>query len=88
MSPRADVSCAAEQVGTGLVLSIKPNPAVLAGDVWRPEAAREEVASLLAQARGCVVELIMKDVSTVRYEPWRLWEWSRIAVQVAQEAAG
>jgi hypothetical protein len=29
-------------------------------------------------------EVIMKDVSTVRYEPKRLWEWERIAMEVVQ----
>ncbi len=87
MSPLADVASAANQVGTGLVLSIKPNPAILAGDAWRPEVARQELAHLLAQARGCICEIIMKDVSTVRYDPPRLWEWARIAKEVAAEAA-
>ncbi len=30
------------------------------------------------------IELIMKDISTVRYEPQRLWEWSRIAMELAE----
>ncbi len=50
----------------GLVLSIKPNPAILAGDVWRPEVAQQELRDLLRQASGCITEVIMKDVSTVR----------------------
>jgi hypothetical protein len=29
----------------------------------------------------CHVEFIMKDISTVRYEPQRLWEWARIATE-------
>jgi hypothetical protein len=33
------------------------------------------------------VELIMKDISTVRYQPQHLWEWARIAVEVAEEFA-
>jgi hypothetical protein len=33
------------------------------------------------------VEIIMKDISTVRYRPQALWEWARIAVEVAQEYA-
>jgi hypothetical protein len=31
------------------------------------------------------VEIIMKDISTVRYQPRRLWEWADIAGQVARE---
>jgi hypothetical protein len=37
----------------------------------------------LETARGCHIEIIMKDVSTVRYQPQRLWEWEKIAMQVA-----
>ena len=35
----------------------------------------------------CHVELIMKDISTVRYQPQRLWEWAAIAMEVAEEFA-
>jgi len=27
----------------------------------------------------------MKDISTVGYDPKRLWDWARIAAEVAQE---
>ena len=37
--------------------------------------------------RRCHVELIMKDISTVRYQPQRLWEWAAIASEVAEEFA-
>jgi hypothetical protein len=30
----------------------------------------------------------MKDISTVKYQPQRLWEWVRIASEIADEAAG
>lgn len=29
----------------------------------------------------------MKDISTVRYQPQRLWEWSRFAMEVAEQFA-
>ena len=29
----------------------------------------------------------MKDISTVRYQPQRLWEWAAIAREVAEEFA-
>jgi len=29
----------------------------------------------------------LKDISTVRYHPERLWEWSEIAMEVANEFA-
>ena len=39
---------------------------------------------LLDKTRGCVVEVIMKDISTVRDEPRRLREWADIAMDVVQ----
>jgi hypothetical protein len=49
--------------------------------------AREQLVEFLEASRGCHVELIMKDISTVRYEPQRLWEWESIAMEVAEEYA-
>jgi hypothetical protein len=31
---------------------------------------------------GCPLELILKDISTVKYEPRRLWRWAEIAMDV------
>ncbi len=73
-----------DQVGTGYVLSRKPNPAIFAAGAWDPARARADLEEFLDQARGCHVELIMKDISTVRYEPRRLWEWAEIAVETAE----
>ncbi|MEN6534042.1 MAG: hypothetical protein ABFD89_10295, partial [Bryobacteraceae bacterium] len=86
-SPWCNIPRLLNKVGTDYVLSRKPNPAVLAWDDWRPEQAREDMRTFLEAARGCHVELIMKDISTVRYQPQRLWEWARIAMEVAEEFA-
>ena len=83
-TPWADTVRMVEQVGTDYVLSRKPNPAVFATDEWHPERARRELRDFLEKARGCHVELIMKDISTVRYQPQRLWEWATIAMEEAQ----
>ena len=84
MSPWADVAGTVEQVGTRYVLSIKPSPAILAGDDWSPQRARSDLENTLKQAQGCASEIIMKDISTVRRDPHRLWEWARLAVDVAE----
>ena len=87
MSPWVDVGLAAEQIGADYVFSFKPSPAVLAEDTWRPEYARSLLSDALDRARGCRIEIIMKDVSTVRYEPHRLWEWQQIAMETVQDFA-
>ncbi len=84
-TPWADTARMVDQVGTGYVLSRKPNPAVFATDEWHPDRARQELRRFLEQARGCHTELIMKDISTVRYQPQRLWEWATMAMEEAQD---
>jgi hypothetical protein len=88
VSPWCKTACAIEALGGKYVLSRKPNPAILAEDVWHPERARKAIREFLDATEGkCHVELIMKDISTVRYQPQRLWEWSQIAMEEAERAA-
>ncbi|HOQ29735.1 MAG TPA: hypothetical protein PLH36_13435, partial [Armatimonadota bacterium] len=67
------------------VLSRKPNPAFLAAETWDPAAVERDLRETRdACARhNCPLEFILKDISTVRYQPQRLWEWSEIAMRVA-----
>jgi len=81
MSPWIKIGRAVEGVGADYVFSHKPSPAILAENHWRPDQARTQLAEVLAGARDCRVEIIMKDISTVRYEPQRLWEWETIAME-------
>ena len=85
MSPWIDPARAAGVVRDEYVFSHKPNPAILAEDRWRPDQARKELLDVLEPARDCRVELIMKDISTVRYDPRRLWDWETIAMEVAEQ---
>lgn len=81
VSPWSDIRKVSEELGGDYALSIKPNPAILAEDSWHPERARAEIREMLDQTGPeCHVELILKDISTVRYEPQRLWEWADIAM--------
>lgn len=87
MSPWADIDKTVAGVGTDFVLSWKPNPAILAEENWDPARARAEIRDALQRTRGLAVEIIMKDISTVNYEPRRLWEWAAIAVEEAEAFA-
>lgn len=90
MSPWIDVRRGAEQIGSDFVFSRKPSPAFLAGDVWHSEAVEKDLRETLdaCRANGCPCELILKDISTVNYEPQRLWEWNTIAARLVREYAG
>jgi hypothetical protein len=89
MSPWIDKEKAAEAIAGDYVFSFKPSPALLAKERWNPEEARQELETMLEIAKryGCRVEIIMKDISTVHFEPQRLWEWARIASEVTERYA-
>ena len=75
------------KIGAGFVFSRKPSPAFLAFDSWEPEAIEKElqVTYDTCARYGCPVEFILKDISTGRYQPQRLWQWSDIAMKVARQ---
>ena len=89
MSPWVDFPKAAESVGDQFIFAWKPNPAFLAYDKWHPELVRKDISEKLAiaAANGCIMEIHLKDISTVRYEPRRLTEWNQIAQECAAEYA-
>ena len=87
VSPWCNTERIVEKVGRDYVMSRKPSPAIVAEDTWQPQRARKELRDFLERARGCHVELILKDISTVRRDPHRLWQWARIAGEVAEECA-
>jgi len=87
ISPWADKEEAAQNIGNDYVISLKPSPAIFAADVWDPEEARKQLLTDLEKTRGCIVEVIMKDISTCRNHPQRLWEWAKIAQEVTEQFA-
>jgi hypothetical protein len=84
ISPFADVERSAEQIGHDFVFSRKPSPFVPASDEWDPGRVEEDLRAAIAACdrHGCPLELILKDLSTVRHRPERLWEWAAIAMRL------
>ncbi len=89
MSPWINVDEAVATVGDRYVFSYKPSPAVFAEETWHLDKARRDLETVLtkAKAHDCIVEVIMKDISTMRHQPQRLWEWAAMAAEVTQEYA-
>jgi hypothetical protein len=83
VSPWSDTHRAISSFGDQYVLSRKPSPAVFVQ--WDPDEARRQLTDFRDAAKGCHTEFIMKDISTVQYHPERLWEWARLAMEVAGE---
>lgn len=86
MSPWVDVHRGAEAIGRDFVFSRKPSPAFVATDSFDEEAVRADLRETLdaCRATGSPVELILKDISTVRYEPQRLWRWAETARELVE----
>ena len=61
-------------VGNQYLISYKPSPAIFAEDKWNPQKARLSLVEALEKTIGCNVEVILQDISTLRYQPQRLWE--------------
>jgi hypothetical protein len=85
MSPWVDQERGAAEIGRDFVYSRKPSPALLAPDSFNPDRVREDLLATknICREHGCPLEYILKDVSTVRYQPLRLFDWARIAMEVA-----
>lgn len=85
MSPWTNQDRGAAEIGCDFVYSRKPSPALVATDNFHPGQISADLAETrnICDKHGCPLEFILKDISTVRYEPERLSEWARIAMQVA-----
>ncbi len=86
MSPWTNQERGAQEIGKEYVFSRKPNPAFLAWERFSHDQVRNDLRETrdLCARHGCPLELILKDISTVRYEPQRLFDWAKIAMQVAE----
>jgi hypothetical protein len=84
MSPWADQERGAAEIHGDFVFSRKPSPALLAFDDFESQAVREDLQKTvqICARHGCALEMILKDISTVRYQPQRLFEWGKIAMEV------
>ena len=88
MSPWNNFAKVIDEVQGDYVLSFKPSPAIFVEESWNPGRARAALKEVVDRAKGVShVEVIMKDISTVCYKPERLWDWARIAMEVAREGA-
>ncbi len=86
ISPWCDLERVIDRIGGDYVISRKPSPAVFADSQWQPEKARAQIREVLERAQGnCHIEFIMKDISTVRYEPQKLWEWAQVAMEEVEK---
>ena len=86
-SPWSDREAFAEKMPATIIMSNKPSPAFLAGDSFDDDVVRRDIRRTVDAARrnGKKLEMILKDVSTVRYDLQRLRRYSEIATEEAEK---
>lgn len=86
MSPWVNERKGAAEIGSDYVYSRKPSPSLLAFSSFDEQAVRDHLQTSIDICRefNCPLELILKDISTVKYEPQRLWRWAEIAMQLVE----
>ena len=87
VSPWSDVAAMAENLGANYVFSRKPSPALVSAD-WHEDQVLADLRETITVTKGLNVEIVLKDVHTVRGEPWRFQRWVELAHQAIDEAYG
>jgi hypothetical protein len=87
VSPWADEEMLARELKGKYVYSRKPAPSQISTAVFDEEAIRRDARHTFDVARGCNVEIIMKDVHTLANQPERLARWVRIAREEGERGA-
>lgn len=83
VSPWADLEDMADKLGSGYILSLKPNPAYLAVPSIDEDSIRRQLRKAMEITKGCRVEIIMKDNHTIGNNPDNVTRWCRIAREEA-----
>ncbi|MBQ4090256.1 MAG: hypothetical protein IJC56_10340 [Clostridia bacterium] len=82
-SPWSNREPFAEKMPDYCVMSNKPNPAYLANGALNEDVVRKDIRRTIdaAKAHNRSLELILKDISTVKHNPACLWRWQEIAME-------
>lgn len=89
VSPWADETVMADACRRdGVVYSRKPNPTQVSTEKWDEDAIRADLRKTLETARGCQLEIVMKDVHTLCNQPDRLPRWVQLARETVDEVWG
>ena len=79
VSPWSNRPKMAEYLGSQYVYSLKPAPSNLAMPFFDEDLIRRQLAQDVEAARGCCLEIIMKDNNTIQNDPRRVIRWVELA---------
>ncbi len=85
-SPWSDKKRFTREIGETLIMSYKPTPAYVADENVNWAEVRKDLQETydLAKENKVNLEIILKDISTVRSDPDRLTRWSEIAMEIVR----
>lgn len=83
VAPTADLEKCAEQIGTDYSICWRPSPACVTVS-FDEEAIRKQIRKGLEESKGCIVDIMLKDIMHVDGEPSRLKRWVEIAMDEAE----
>jgi len=86
ISPWSDVEACAEKLQDRYIFSWKPMPSHLVGE-FDTQMIRDYIKHTIDAAKGCVLEMVLKDTHTCEHHPERFDEWTRIARKLVNEIA-
>jgi hypothetical protein len=84
IAPTANVAKCAEQIRTDYVFSWRPNPSMIAA-FYDQDIIRKEIRRGLDESKGCIVDITLKDISTVQGKSERMKEWVKIVRSVSED---
>ena len=87
VSPMANVTKCAEQIGSDYVLSYRPSPADMVGYEFNPDKIKNILKNDLQACKlnGCIVDITLKDVETVQGDTERIKHWTQLAREVVED---
>ncbi|MEI7884421.1 MAG: hypothetical protein WCI30_03625 [Clostridia bacterium] len=84
--PASNVAKSAEQIGKDYVMAWRPNPALISS--FDKKELRRYMEAGFAGAKGCYVDVMLKDIMTVEGDRSRLNEWTKIVKEAAEKFEG
>lgn len=88
VSPFADVPRCAERIGRDYVLSYRPSPTEMVGYGFDRDRIHRILTRDLRACRGCHVDITLKDVETVEWDPTRVRRWVALCREAIDEVFG
>jgi len=87
VTPVADVARCAEQIGEDYVFSWRPNPSQMICCGFDPDLVCKVIKDGMEAARGCHVDITLKDVQTVQGKPENLRRWVQLVRSITDHYA-